>query len=374
MRFTQLRARLCVMLVAILLTATACGSVTPTRPPASPTLPPVVQPTAPVVQPTVASLPTVGPSPTPVAPTGAATAPVTQTVARATSPAVTAKSPTSKPAALSGQIAYGVVTDPAPRLHTIWVANVNGSDVHKILDYAAWPAFSPDGKRIAFFWLPGGGRDEGLYIADSFGGNPVAAIINPGVCCINWSRDGKWIVYTISARPNEPGGPIFRVLVDGVFQTNIALGVQGNGPAFSPDGNQIVYSGCLPNTSTCGVLAFSVTGGSPRVITRDNGGNAQWSPRGDKIVYQATDDAGRRQVFVVNVDGSGKKQLTSGKSNDGQPIWSRDGGSIFWRSDQNGTGWAIFVMNADGSNRRKVLSNVPPDPVLWGWESLSLAP
>jgi Tol biopolymer transport system component len=80
------------------------------------------------------------------------------------------------------------------------------------------------------------------------------------------------------------------------------------------------------------------------------------------------------QVWVANADGSGKKQLTNGKSNDGQPVWSRDGGSIFWRSDQNGSAWAIYVMNADGSSQRRIINNVPPDPNLWGWESLSVGP
>jgi TolB protein len=109
-------------------------------------------------------------------------------------------------------------------------------------------------------------------------------------------------------------------------------------------------------------------------LTTDHGGNADCSPRGDQIVYQVPDNAGHRQVFVINANGSGKKQLTRGASNDGQPTWSRDGGSIFWRSDQNGTAWAIYVMNADGTNPRKLIDNAIPDQDLWGWESLSAAP
>jgi TolB protein len=162
--------------------------------------------------------------------------------------------------------------------------------------------------------------------------------------------------------------------VDGVFQTRVDLRVNGNGPAFSPDSKQIVFSGGLPNTNTLGLMLVSAEGGAPRQITTDNGGNADWSPRGDKIVYQARDNANAIQVYTVNPDGSGKRQLTHGKSNDGQPTWSRDGGSIFWRSDQNGTAWAIYVMNADGTNARKLIDNASPNQDLWGWESLSSAP
>ena len=193
---------------------------------------------------------------------------------------------------------------------------------------------------------------------------------------MNWSRDGNWIVYANTLRPQlgQPGGPLWKIKVDGAFQTRVDLRVEGNGPAFSPDSKQIVYSGGLPNTNSLGLMIVSADGGAPRQITTDNGGNADISPHGDKIVYQASDNTGHRQVFVINADGSGKKQLTHGSSNDGQPAWSRDGGSIFWRSDQNGTAWAVYVMNADGTNPRKLIDNAVPDQDLWGWESLSAAP
>ena len=191
---------------------------------------------------------------------------------------------------------------------------------------------------------------------------------------MNWSRDGTWIVYTNSPRASQPGGPISMIKMDGAYKTTVSLGVEGNGPTFSPNGQFIVYSGCPPNTSTCGLIVVPASGGAPRQLTKDNGGNADWSPHGDKIVYQAVDEGGHLQVYVVNTDGSGKKALTHGRSNDGQPVWSRDGGSVFWRSDQNGTAWAIYVMNADGSNARKLIDNAVPNQDLWGWESLSVAP
>ncbi len=353
--------------------ALACGTPTPTRPPGSPTFASPAQPTQSVVQPTAGGLA----APTSLLPTATkfaiAAASPTSAAAIPTPLPKPAVLPTLKPAAPSGRIAYSVVAGAAPQLHSIWVANVDGSGAHQILTHAEWPSLSPDGSRIAYFGRPEGGS-EGLYIANSDGGNRVLVVIAPGICCVKWSRDGNWIVYANSNRPAQPGGPISMVKIDSVFKTIVSLGVTGNGPAFSPDGKQVVYSGCLPNTSTCGLHVVSTGGGAARLLTSDNGGNAAWSPQGDKIVYQTTDAVGHLQVFIVNPDGSGKKQLTAGKSNDGQPAWSRDGGSIFWRSDQNGTAWAIYAMNANGANPRKILDNVPPDQDLWGWESLSVGP
>jgi Tol biopolymer transport system component len=352
-------------LVIGLFFVTACSSTTPTRS--------VLPTTTPTLAPTLVSPPTLVPAvatPTEFPTKVAFAVTPTREPPRATS------TPTAspKPSAPTGRLAYTLVTGREPRFFTIWVANANGTNPRQILTHALWPTFSPDGKQIAFFGRPEG-KPEGLYIAFADGGSVTGPhIIGPGVCCMDWSSDGQWIVYTNSPRPNRPGGPIAMVKMDGTFKTIVPLGVDGNGPAFSSDGKQIVYSGCLPNTNTCGLMIVPTSGGAPRMVTTDNGGNADWSPRGDKIVYQASDSAGHTQVFVVNPDGSGKRQLTRGTSNDGQPVWSRDGSAIFWRSDQNGTAWAIYVMNADGSAQRKLIDSVPPHPDLWGWESLSVAP
>ncbi len=358
-------------LFIVLFWVTACGSTTPTSAPPVPSLmlPTLVSPSAPTLAPTLVSAPTTS-APTEI-PTKVA---FVVTPTREPTRALGTPTLSPKPSAPTGRIAYSVVTGNEPKFFTLWVANANGTQPRQILTHALWPTFSPDGKQIAFFGRPEG-KSEGLYIANADGGGATGPhIVGPGVCCMNWSPDGNWIVYTNSPRPNRPGGPIAMVKMDGTFKTIVNLGVDGNGPAFSPDSKQVVFSGCLPNTNTCGLMIVSTSGGAPRLITTDNGGNADWSPRGDKIVYQASDGAGHTQVFVVNPDGSGKRQLTRGTSNDGQPVWSRDGSAIFWRSDQNGVAWAIYVMNADGSSPRKLIDGVPPHPDLWGWESLSVAP
>lgn len=358
-----------------------CGSPsTPTRPPASPTSPATVRPpTAPVNLPTaqIPVLPTGIPLPTDTPAVIGPTAVITSTAATSASPSrpPATRTATPRPVVLAGRIAYSRYAGPTPREHTIWVANVDGSNAHQVLESAMWPAFSPDGKRLAYFQMSVGVTNPGLYIANSDGGNPGAVVRASGICCIDWSRDGNWIVYTNSPKPSQPTGPISMVKADGYYKTFVDLKVLGNDPSFSPDGLYIVFSGCMPGTNSCGVLVTRTDGnGVIRQITNDNGGNAHWSPQGNRIVYQAKDNADRHQVYVVNADGTGKKALTSGKSHDGQPIWSRDGGSILWRSDQNGTAWAIYAMNVDGSNLRKVIAEAPVDPVLWGWESMSVGP
>ena len=378
------RAWISVLLMGIVMTVAACGSPSPTLPPASPTVvalgqPPGAAPTAPPTATGPAgatATATLAPAPlgstpvTPITPTVVMTKTTAPTAARTTKPAATVVPP--KPAALSGKIAYDVFLGGSDFVdRRINSALVTGNVGGQILERASWPAYSLDGGRIAYFhWT------DGLYIANANGSDAIGPLyISPGVCCLDWSRDGTWIVFADSPHPNQPGGPIKMLKVDGAYKTVVNLNVSGNGPAFSPDGKHIVWSGCLPNTNTCGVMISPTDGsGSVQVLTRDNSGNAHWSPDGKRIVFRGADEAGNQQVFVINADGSGRKQLTEGKHNDGQPAWSRDGGSIFWRSDQNGTAWAIFVMSADGSNKRLLIPNTPVDPSLWAWQTISVAP
>jgi Tol biopolymer transport system component len=298
----------------------------------------------------------------------------TATTAPRTTPKPSTETPApAKPEVLGGRLIYDVFLGGVDfNANTINVANVSTGAAGQLIGRASWGALSPDGSHIAYFhWT------DGLHIANSDGGGDIGPLyVSPGVCCLNWSRDGVWIVFADSPVAKTPGGPIKMLKVDGAYKTIVNLNVSGNGPAFSPDGKHIVFSGCQPNTNQCGLHVVPTDGnGAVRVLTTDNGGDAQWSPDGKKLVYQSSDDAGNKQVFVINADGSGaRKQLTNGKSNDGQPAWSRQGGSIFWRSDQNGTAWAIFVMNADGSNKRRLVSSAAANPDLWGWQSISVAP
>ncbi|MCL5952819.1 MAG: protein kinase [Chloroflexi bacterium] len=265
----------------------------------------------------------------------------------------------------SGTIAYSVALGDQADLHSIWIVNANGSDPHKVADMALWPSLSPDSTRIAYYRI----KDSGIYVANADGVDAHKVLGFADTCCVQWSPDSKRLLYF---RGNlKFGGKIFSANADG---TDIAEITSGFNPAWAPDGSRIAYASCETNSSQCGLYIYDLKKAATTMITRDNGANPQWSPNGDKIVYQADNGHSHLNVFVVNADGTGSKQITSGQGDDGQPTWSRDGNTIFWRSDRNGTGWAVFAMRPDGSNARLVLSNTPPDPNLWGRESLSAGP
>jgi Tol biopolymer transport system component len=77
-----------------------------------------------------------------------------------------------------------------------------------------------------------------------------------------------------------------------------------------------------------------------------------WSPDGRKIAFRSTRN-GNRDIYVMNADGSGKRNLTRNAASDSRPSWSPDGRKIAFVSNRDGR-LEAHVMNADGSGQRSL--------------------
>ncbi len=75
-----------------------------------------------------------------------------------------------------------------------------------------------------------------------------------------------------------------------------------------------------------------------------------WSPTAEQIAF-VSNDSGNDEIWVINRDGTGARQLTRDDYSwwDKHPSWSPDGSKIVFWSNRTGN-WQIWVMDADGSN------------------------
>jgi Tol biopolymer transport system component len=189
------------------------------------------------------------------------------------------------------------------------------------LDYS--PAISPDGRWVVFTSERGGGPD--LYALD-FQNPAVPKRLTKSPAMEDaaaFSPDGRRLAFVST----ESGNPDIRVMPfmpdDPEAAAARAINVTSHPagdyqPAFSPDGQSIVFSS---NRDAPGAQ-----GASPEVAG----------------TYQASD------VYVMRADGTGVQRLTRHEGWDGSPTWTPDGQGIVFYSEQDGEP-RIFRMNRDGS-------------------------
>ena len=82
-----------------------------------------------------------------------------------------------------------------------------------------------------------------------------------------------------------------------------------------------------------------------------------WSPDGRKLAF-VSDRDGNSEVYVMNANGSGQRNLTRNPAFDADPAWSPDGRKIAFVSNRDGS-YGVYVMNADGSGQRRLAQRSP---------------
>ena len=82
--------------------------------------------------------------------------------------------------------------------------------------------------------------------------------------------------------------------------------------------------------------------------------DASFSPDGSEILYAANHD-GDLEIYVVNADGTGRRQLTDNDKQDFFPSWSPDGATIVFSSDRSGA-VELYLMDAAGGNQRPLVA------------------
>lgn len=206
--------------------------------------------------------------------------------------------------------------------------------------------------------LPDGADAQAPAIVDREGHQTgEVAGLPPDGFAVSVSADGSTIAFV--AAPSELGynqiGVVGTDGSDSHFVSTPHLIVDAS-LAISPDASRIAFAGFTNGNSDIYVVGVDGTG--LRQLTTDPATDQypQWSPDGTTIVY---DNAGKREhmsdpqfsktaeIFTVPAGGGAPTQLTHNNWYDAAPSYSPDGKTIVDQSIQD-----FSMMNADGSNER----------------------
>ncbi|TEU03771.1 MAG: Tol-Pal system beta propeller repeat protein TolB [Candidatus Aminicenantes bacterium] len=181
------------------------------------------------------------------------------------------------------------------------------------------PAFSPDGKKLAFCSTVEEGNSE-IYVANSAGTNIKRLTFNIAIdTSPSWSPNGREIAFT-SDRGGTP--QIYVMDAEGSNVRRVSFGGSyHDAPAWSPTGDRIAYVSRVDQIFDIYVLNLRTN----KIIklTESNARNESptWSPNGRHLIF-SSNLSGSIQLYTIDYDSLNLKRLTSKGSNK-LPDWSR---------------------------------------------------
>ena len=225
-------------------------------------------------------------------------------------------------AARNGKIAFTSTRDGN---NEIYVMNGDGSGQTRLTDnkfHEINPAFSPDGRKIAFACTRNGDIDQQIYIMHANGSNQTRLTYAAGnEFQPTWSPDGTKVAYILAATNN------YRIII---------MNIDGSGQA------TIFQSPAFLNT-------------------------LDWSPDGAKIAFEQWPDDYSSEILIANADGTG---IAAGISGSGffeyyyNPAWSPDGTRIVFSHElyslfDGNVVRGLGIANANGGDRGILFAGSP---------------
>ncbi len=208
----------------------------------------------------------------------------------------------------------------------------------------------------------------------STAGDPVRSSTLPDA-----TSDGQTIVF--ASNRGGTTSELYLMAADGsnVRQLPTVPNADKHEPNLSADGKRVVFEvkTTLNGKDNFDIYVMNLDGSGLKNLTNDAFSNIDpyWSPDGTKIAFGSDREDNQMQVWVMDSDGSNKTRLTNSNGFETEPAWSPDGQTIAFESNRSGSnGFDIWTMNADGSGQLPVETQPTDDfDPAWSRDSRRIA-
>ncbi|HSM70562.1 MAG TPA: protein kinase [Anaerolineales bacterium] len=270
----------------------------------------------------------------------------------------------------TGQIAFASSRSGVPQIYLVNVDLTDLTPLTNLDEGACQPTWSPDGTQIVFT-SPCAGRGEfldnmysnsSLYImnADGSGLKPLTSV--PGSDFDpDWSPDGTRIAFT-SLRDGKKDIYVLTLETGDIERlTTVAGDVQANSqPAWSPLGNQIVYT--VKRVNTYQVWAMSDTGQGNAQIARSGQQFWDylpvWGPDSETIFFSQRNANVVSRAWLLRIRYEDRDSKDPVRLDHSRPIedieFSPDGAWLVFEGMDNDGNRDIYIMTVSGGNRTRL--------------------
>ena len=220
----------------------------------------------------------------------------------------------------------------------VWICDSDGSKAAQLTSFGAsaiyGPSWSPDGQNIAFTVVQKGMKED-IYSISVNGGAPRRLTTDPAEDkWPYWSHDGKWIYFSSTRSGREE---IWKMPSSGGEAVQITRN-SGDTPQESPDGKFLYYMKGWPQAVS--VWRALVDGNQEAKVLDSVHSEGQWAVGNEGIYFFRTPDKmGRSDIcFDEFATGQIRKVLTIERPVDNHIAVSPDGGTILYpQSDESGS-------------------------------------
>ena len=244
--------------------------------------------------------------------------------------------------------------------YDIYIKPVDGGPQRRLTNNPApdlCPVWSPDGAYIAFSRLSE--TDAGIFITPATGGAERKVYSttwnDPRYACIDWSPDGKSLAFQDRGAPQEPSS-IFLLSLETLKKRKLTSPPEPhwNGdrnPVFSPDGKTLAF---LRDSSvdTEDIYLVPVASGETRRLTFDNAplSRMDWTSDGTEIVFPSPRGNANVRLWKVAISGGAPEPAAVGGEGTIALTVSRHGNRLAYAKASQGTDdiWRIELSKATG--------------------------